>query len=135
MTTVTVPFNAPSLQPSRRTVLAGFAAASAVTVPAVAIAGDHPDAKLLRLGQEMEAAWAGERATRARMKGQDSDEADEITEAAMEAVSEVVGRIEGLQATTLEGLQVKARTLLWCYEARPKRSTLPKIRTPPTTGS
>ena len=102
---------------TRRTLLGEAAAGTALAVPALATAAEpHPDAELLRLGRELDAAWAHERATYARMKGSYSKEADRITQAAMLATGEIVDRIEELPATTLDGFKVKARAVSWCYD-------------------
>ena len=105
---------------SRRTLLRNIAAGSVLAAPASALAIDgvsvRPDAELLRLGRELDAAWAHERATYARMKGSYSQEGDRITQAAFDATGEIVGRIEELLATTLDGFKVKARAVSWCYD-------------------
>jgi hypothetical protein len=89
-----------------------MATATAVAIPTAALAGarPHPDAELLRLGRELEEAWARERAT---VRPAASD--DEVN-AVFNVASEIVGEIEALPATTLEGLRVKTRALSWCHD-------------------
>lgn len=71
----------------------------------------HPDAELLALGREFEAAWENERRLVALAK------TDAECDAAWAPTSAIVHRIVNMPATTMEGLRVKARAILWCgYE-------------------
>lgn len=92
---------------SRRTLLT--TAAAAVAVPANTLAAiPHPDAELLRLGRELEAAWAHEKAVYA------GDGTEEIKEAALEASQRIVEMIGRTQAHTMDGLRIKAEAVRWC---------------------
>lgn len=106
--------------PSRREMLGRLA----VAVPLAGAAGTaaylappasppHPDAALLALGLELDAAWAAERTTWDR-SDRWSEGDDLIAEAAVEASAAVVHRIEKVPARTLDGLLVKARAVSWC---------------------
>jgi len=94
---------------SRRRLLgttAGVAAVGSLATRAAAAA--HPDAELVRLGAELEAAWARQDAAAELAKT--DDELEELMRPAEEAVE----RIEHLPAYTLAGLLVKARAISWC---------------------
>ncbi len=95
---------------TRRTALAG--AAALPLLPAGALAAESSaDAELLRLGAELDRAWARERTLT-----YDDGACHDGYEAANDA-SSVVGRhIEQQQAHTLEGLRVKARSVMWCHQ-------------------
>ncbi|WP_191060998.1 hypothetical protein [Geminicoccus harenae] len=106
---------------SRRTLLAqaGTASVIGVTAPAAsASAGQphHPDAELLRLGRELERAWAEERAAHAATEGTFTHEADEYTDPFVELSSDVVRKIEAIPALTVDGLLVKVRAIQWCRD-------------------
>lgn len=85
---------------------AGRAAISAPTP----CRGHLPDAELLALGRELDAALVVERAALAAAAADD----DAAIEAALDAVGKIIDRIPHIPATTLEGLAVKARAFLWC---------------------
>lgn len=77
------------------------------------------DADLIALGAEFEAAWQAETAAydayeAAKRAGLDADGTPEW-EAAFNATSALVHRIEELPARTLAGARVKARATFWCY--------------------
>ncbi|WP_156453751.1 hypothetical protein [Methylobacterium sp. CCH5-D2] len=103
---------------NRRGVLAGLAAAPFGGAVAAAVAAD-PDATLLALGTRFEAAWAHERKTDARFKGDLSAEAVAACEAAYAATGLIAEEIEPIRANTLAGLYVRARVLLWCMGSDP----------------
>ena len=110
--------------PSRRSILSQLPAASiamGATLGSLApvTAGPQGDAELLRLGREFEAAWSHEIAVLARLKGVDTPAGDEEFDAAIDAVSAIVDRIEVIPATSLAGLQVKARAISWCHSGEP----------------
>ncbi len=69
------------------------------------------DAKLLREGEDFEAAWAYEVATLIAMKRLNTPEADAIARSARAATARVAARIEAARAITLDGLKVKARAI------------------------
>jgi hypothetical protein len=98
------------MRPTSRRALLGITTAIAAALPAFASAPLHPDAELLRLGAELEAAWGRENAHF------DAGLAttDEGIEAAMAPCRDLVNQIELLPARTLEGLRVKARSVQWC---------------------
>ena len=84
---------------------------SAAPTPAT----DHPDAKLLELGRELEAAWAEE--TRLFTEHEEELELDHIElilDAACSRTNNIVLDIEQVCARTLDGLIVKARACLKC---------------------
>lgn len=96
-----------STNPSeRRSFLAGLAAASAMSaVPgasAISTLSPHP------LGQELEAAWAAERALLSPASGAD-------LEAACNASSRIVQQILELPENSIENLKLKARAFAWCW--------------------
>ena len=104
----------------RRDFLRGLAAMPLATLPA-ALSGD---AELLRLGAEFELAWdrqvACERALSVGAAQIDENPAlyakfDET----YYAVSAMVDKIEGMQATTLFGILVKLRACSWCHSGEP----------------
>ncbi|MBB3936583.1 hypothetical protein [Aureimonas phyllosphaerae] len=71
----------------------------------------QPDAELMSLGVALDAAWASQDAIE-ETGGAGFDEA-------YAAALAVAGRIEALPATTLAGLQVKARVVAWCHGGEP----------------
>ena len=73
-------------------------------------AGRPADATLLRLGDELDRAWAHEKALI------DSKTWGDTYEAAYNVTSRVVDQIEKQQAKTLEGVQVKVRAVMWCHQ-------------------
>jgi hypothetical protein len=102
---------------SPRQALAGIlAGAGAITGTADAAATAHPDAALLRLGVELDAAWGAERIACAAC---DKDENAEVEARFHEAVArtgEIARAICDASAATLDGAMVKARALLWCRD-------------------
>ena len=107
---------------TRRGLLA-MAPAAALVAPAIAAAA-HPDAELLHLGARFDALAAEEaalwRVADAHCYGETVDEA--VSEAAGDQAeefsaraSEVIGEIERHEASTLAGVLVKVRCLLWCH--------------------
>ena len=99
----------------RRAFLAASAALPVTGAVAEAVAGlpaetTTADAELLRLGDELDRAWAHEKALI------DSETWGDTYETAYEASRAVVGQIEQQQAHTLEGLRVKARAVMWCHQ-------------------
>jgi hypothetical protein len=100
--------------PSRRSLFGtGVALALARTMPAAA--APHPDAELMRLGVDLDAARAVEDAFFAVYR----HNTDEENEAATEPCSILVDQIEDIAATTLDGLMVKVRALMWCRVGEP----------------
>lgn len=91
--------------------LATTAVFSALTVPADAASGDR---ELVRLGVELEAAWTAERALDASL-----DVGDDAFGVVMGRTRDIVHQIEVIPATSLAGLQVKARAILWCHSGEP----------------
>ncbi len=93
-----------------------FIAASAVLPVAGVAAASLPaktasaDETLLHLGDELDRAWAHEKALI------DSETWGDTYETAYEASRAVVSQIEQQQAHTLEGLRVKARAVMWCHQ-------------------
>lgn len=98
---------------TRRTLFAG-AAVGAALVPGIALAG-HPDEALLALDREFCVEIAEQGKIDAKWGNTDSPQATEETEASYDRVSALVRRIETCRAATKEGLQVKARAILWCH--------------------
>lgn len=111
----------PGAASGRRTLLGGGAALLALAGGGAAVAkvpAPNPDAELLRLGAELEAAWAGQDAAA------ELAETDEELGVVMDRAGRFVARIEHLPAYTLAGLIVKARAISWCnsgYEIDPDR--------------
>jgi hypothetical protein len=107
------------LPTDRRLFLAAGPAAvffgSAIATGAIAgkIATDeHLDAALISLGKQFEEAWQHEIAGFAILPDGHSDkEADALTA----PCSELADKIMNIHAKTIEGLQVKARAILWCH--------------------
>jgi hypothetical protein len=89
------------------TLLLSKLGAQGAVAPTVA---KHPDAALLRLGAELDDAWARENAYFATRVEQSGDDA----ETAMATCYDLVARIQPIPATTLDGLLVKARAFAWC---------------------
>ena len=100
---------APAAGHGRRSLAGGALLALLGTAAASAAPGapPHPDAALLRLGAELDAAWLHQEAAAKSMS-------DDEFEAMMDAGGVLVDRIEHLPARTLEGLLVKARAISWC---------------------
>jgi hypothetical protein len=113
--------------PKRSALFAGIPAA--ITVGAVLSAATaemvvtiNPDAELIELGRQLQVAWAREKELFALCRDSISDgaegEADAVwkeAEAAHEACSKIVARMEELQAHTLAGVRVKVLALSWTH--------------------
>jgi len=111
--------------PTRRAMLTG-AVALPLALPVAALAATvapSPDAELIRLGAELDAAWAAEAPFAERMEALDTVEADEAWEAALGRTSDIAGKIAEATATTLAGLMVKARACSWCRDGEPFTDT------------
>ena len=91
---------------TRRTALA--ASATLPLLPVSAFAAPAADTDLIRLGKELEGAWARE------FELINSKTWGDTYEAAFNASSVIVHQIEEHQAHTLDGLRVKARAVMWC---------------------
>ena len=89
----------------RRAFLAASAALPVAGVAAADLTTDTADATLLHLGDELDRAWAREKALI------DSATWGDTYETAYEASRAVVSQIEQQQAHTLEGFRVKARAV------------------------
>ncbi len=87
------------------------------------------DAKLLREGEDFEAAWAYEVATLIAMKRLNTPEADAMAKSARAATARAAARIEAARAITLDGLKVKARAILWRRNGEPLGTIAPGERT------
>lgn len=90
--------------------------AALVALPATlaipAAASPHPDALILGLGRELEAAFAAERVAYGLRSAE--------YEAASDVAAAVVARIEEATATTVDGLKVKLQAFNWCrYDCGP----------------
>jgi len=114
--------NLNSMNLSRRTALAGGLTGAAGLIAGgagAAFAASHQDAELLDLGRQFEAAWAQERPLwDASQAASDDDDAKTLYLRAQEfskRTAEIVHQIEPQNATTLEGLRVKARAALWYF--------------------
>jgi hypothetical protein len=68
------------------------------------------DAQLIQLGDELEIAWADERRI-----CQDETSSDAKVARACDRVASIVDKIEATQASSIEGLRVKARAIAWCH--------------------
>ena len=80
---------------------------------AVTLAPQHLDAKLLEEGEAFEAAWAHEMSTFITLRRLNSPEAEAAARAARAATAQLANSIEMTAATTLDGLNVQARAMLW----------------------
>jgi hypothetical protein len=100
----------------RRAFLAGLAAALPATGAATALAaGPHPDEKLLRLGAALDRYLAVRDAVENGPLKVPSEELDAYYDQA-DLVVEEIGEIA---ATTLAGVLVKAKAVLWCHTEPP----------------
>jgi hypothetical protein len=79
----------------------------------------HPDAELLRLGQQLDDAWEAEKKAFAVWEGVFSKEADAAKDAAAEPAGAIVDAIEELPARTPAGIAVKLRAVSWCHGGAP----------------
>ena len=104
----------------RRTFKNGLAAMPLATLPATLAS----EAELLRLGAEFELAWDRQAACeRATAPADSPDDVHDALYAAFEtayhATSAIVDKIEGIKATTLDGVLVKLRACSWCHSGEP----------------
>ncbi len=128
-TATTTPAPAGANAPSRRYFLTGAAAAlTGAGFAAVVLSPDptwstpvleaKPDAELVHLGVELEAAWRQEDAAWAAAEGEgkEEDHAPEKIEAdrLSDVTSDVVKRIGACHAAGITGLLVKLRAVEWC---------------------
>ena len=86
--------------PTRRALIAGVAASPAL-FPLIASATESPDARLLELGQQFQSI---------AQRLEDCEWSDDLLFAALDSVE---GEILRIQATTIEGLFVKASAACW----------------------
>ena len=103
---------------TRRAVMAGLAAAPVAGLPAIASGAAGDDATLLELGRQLEAAMAHLNFAYSLIPDFDDDVAVAAERFAHEAhtrTGEIVDAIIETKATTLDGLNVKARALSWCH--------------------
>ncbi|WP_181704451.1 hypothetical protein [Chthonobacter albigriseus] len=127
---------------NRRSILAGIGSALTLTATTAAVvsttvqpaAGDaigdflaaNPDAELLALGAELDAAWERERLAfdvsnaADKASSPDADHLDDVWDKLVDQAGEIVHRIIPLQATTLAGVMVKVRAVAWCYCGKPE---------------
>jgi len=77
------------------------------------------DAELLAHGGAFEAAWARELAALIEMKRAKTPEAEAVARSARAATARLAAKIEATAATTLDGLKVKARAILWRRNGEP----------------
>ncbi len=89
-------------------------ASAAVVTPLVVVAGGPPAADpITMLAAEFEAAWA---ASNEFFRNMPEYTSDEDYERMFRPVSDLADRIANMKATTLDGLRLKARALMWCDE-------------------
>ncbi len=93
----------------------------------------HLDAKLLREGEEFEAAWVREIATLITSKRLNTPEAEANARLARAATARLAERIEESRAITLDGLKVKARASLWRRNGEPLEKGRARDRAPNAT--
>jgi hypothetical protein len=74
-----------------------------------------PDAKLIALGMQLDAAWAHEKSIEEVMNDFSDDAFEAAFEAATDVSSAIVDHIEELTATTIAGARVKAKAVWWCH--------------------
>lgn len=86
---------------------------------AVTSSARRTDAELLEQGKAFEAAWAHEVTTLIEMKRSRTPEAEAVAESARAAAARIAARIQTARATTLDGLKVKARAILWRRNGEP----------------
>jgi hypothetical protein len=86
---------------------------------AINSAPQHADAALLFECEALDSAWRYEVATLLVQKRLNTPEADAIAEAARAASAQIARRIDAAKAITLDGLQAKARALLWSRHGEP----------------
>jgi hypothetical protein len=79
----------------------------------------HPDAELIRLGRELDEISIRQAEAIANAKREQTEEAEDFADAVMTSAFAIVAGIEALSASTVAGLQVKYRALVWCYDGAP----------------
>jgi hypothetical protein len=77
--------------------------------------GSGEDAPLIFLGRLLDDAVAQGNEAWAANDCYGTAETNDLAQIAFRRTSAIVDRIEALQATTLEGLQVKFRAIVWCF--------------------
>ena len=93
--------------------------AAAERTSAVTSLARRRDAELLEHGGAFEAAWAHELAALIDMKRLRTPEAEALARSARAATALIAAKIETAAATTLDGLKVKARAILWRRNGEP----------------
>jgi hypothetical protein len=78
-----------------------------------------PDAALVRDGEALESAWRFEVAALMVTRRLNTPDAEAVAQRARAVTEAVVQRIEATKAATLEGLEVKARAILWRRDGEP----------------
>lgn len=99
---------------TRRTALKALPFEGAAVAIPVASAAPLVDQALLELGTKFEAAFAAEEPLRLATNDTDDLTVWNAWEAASSLTEEIVNEIERMPATSIEGLRVKARCILWC---------------------
>jgi hypothetical protein len=102
-------------------IVAGAVGAGTVLPVGTAMAAEHPDAELLRLGAPFDTRRSAEREAWDAVPGhQEDDGPDSMRAYALsDLVYEVVHQIKIIPATTLEGMMVKRRVVDWIYDGNP----------------
>jgi hypothetical protein len=85
----------------------------------VPVPAPDPDAVLLRLGREFEAAVAAEMATWAVAEHYTAEEQENQADAVHAPIAALMDEIISLRATTLAGMKVKARAVSYCWSGKP----------------
>ena len=67
------------------------------------------------LAKRFEEAWAAEKAAEHTLKAAQTPADEKPWDDAYAVTQKVVNEIEAMQATTLDGLRLKARAVQWCY--------------------
>src|SRR3712207_4080015 len=99
-----------------QTAAATLTVSATLAAPTLAHADAHPDAELLRLGEELDRSWRAQRATEAAWNREGYHASDEEVDALVDETGRIVEQIMKQPATTLEGLKVKARAVSWCAD-------------------
>ena len=86
---------------------------------ALASSAFRPDAELLEQGEALESAWAREIEALIAVRKRGTPKAVAAACFARAATAQVAARIETADATTLDGLKVKARAILWRRNGEP----------------
>ncbi len=111
---------------SRRAILAGAGALPALAVPTALAAPSgrlltgglaSDDRTLVTLGEKLLSAMRIEHEADAADRLDNNPISDLAVERAYQACSAIVDEIEGLHASTLEGLGVKALAISWCHNS------------------